>query len=99
VAAGLSCSTDQSIVYRGGAWVCSSPEYVEQLVFASSGTAHCLNDKKVTGGGCNYDSTSDSACLNASRPGSNLGYWRCESSVSSSASGTCTVTFAFAICQ
>ena len=98
VAAGLNCTTDQSIVYRGGAWVCSSPEYVDQFVFSSSGTASCPNDKKVTGGGCEYESDLG-FCYNTSRPDSSLLYWRCESEVVFGYSGVCEVEIAYAICQ
>ena len=98
VAAGLNCTTDQSIVYRGGAWVCSSPEFVEESIFGPYGIASCPNDKKVTGGGCKYESDSAS-CLTTSSPNSSLTGWACDSEVVLGGSGVCSVRYAYAICQ
>ena len=46
---GLSCTTDQSIVYRDGAWVCSSPERVAGSFFEQGfRTVYCSDGKKVS---------------------------------------------------
>ena len=96
---GVTCTTDQVIVYRDSAWGCSSPESVEGLAFSSYGTAYCPSGKKVTGGGCTYANDSSEACSNTSRPASDLSYWECESEVDAGAAGQCNVEFAYAICQ
>ena len=94
VAAGLNCTTDQSIVYRGDAWVCSSPE----VVFTSfpSEFAECPLDKKVTGGGCVFEGLDD--CVwTESRPFLDLSAWGCE--VFALGGGSCRVERVYAICQ
>ena len=92
---GLSCSTDQTIVYRDGAWVCASAEYVSsELIGGYSGSVSCPTGKKVTGGGC-YSSGNDggaSCSVVVSRPLSDLSGWECNS-------GPCDVLYAYAICQ
>ena len=59
VAAGLNCSTDQIIVYRGGAWVCSLPEMIQQSFNGSGGDINCPSGKTVTGGGCEFGELAD----------------------------------------
>ena len=93
VAAGLSCTTDQSIVYRGGAWVCSSPQLVTQVVLSTSGEAVCPSGKRVTGGGC----LTDAECyISESRPDSSLTEYVC--STIDTGNG-CRIETAYAICQ
>ena len=94
VAAGLTCTTDQSIVYRGSAWVCSSPEYRTLDVFAASGTLSCPSGEKVTGGGCRIRGL-DFCEITHSRPRDDLTGWSCE------AAGfvECYVEAVYAICQ
>lgn len=94
VAAGLNCTTDQSIVYRGDAWVCSSPELVE--TFPPSETADCPSDKKVTGGGCEFEGLDDCE-ITVSRPFLDLSAWGCEAF--SLGGGICRVDRVYAICQ
>tara|TARA_Y100000385_G_scaffold169732_1_gene175710 strand:- start:486 stop:1205 length:720 start_codon:yes stop_codon:yes gene_type:complete len=101
---GVACTTDQVIVYRGGAWVCSSPERKATVGSFSSetATATCSNGKKVTGGGCRFDMEPepDSSCKNSSYPAPDLGSWRCESMVVGSGSEyMCQIIEAYAICQ
>jgi hypothetical protein len=95
VAAGLSCTTDQSIVYRGGAWVCSSPEYItNDSVNFQFGTLYCASGKKVTGGGCRI--TRPDRCDNThSRPTYDLLGWNCEAA----GFAECYVKEIYAICQ
>ena len=95
VAAGLNCTTDQSIVYRGGAWVCSSPEVVSQYFDSSGGIIACPSDKKVTGGGCEFRDT-DVCVLLLSRPASDLTFWECDTLGNTA---DCKVTAGYAICQ
>ena len=102
VAAGLNCTTDQSIVYRGDAWVCSSPE----LVFSSfsseagpfsTGEVYCPSGKKVTGGGCEFKGD---ACQGVkSEPLFNLTGWSCVAERSSPLDYDCYTASAYAICQ
>jgi hypothetical protein len=95
VAAGLNCTTDQIIVYRGGAWVCSSPEYrTLDNVFAGFGTLSCPSGEKVTGGGCRIRGL-DYCEITHSRPSDDLSGWKCE------AAGfvECQVEAIYAICQ
>ena len=94
VAAGLNCTTDQSIVYRGDAWVCSSPELVE--TFPPSETAYCPSDKKVTGGGCEFEGLDDCETT-VSRPYLDLSAWGCQAY--SLGGGICRVDRVYAICQ
>ena len=94
VAAGLNCTTDQSIVYRGDAWVCSSPELVE--TFPPSETAYCPSDKKVTGGGCEFEGLDDCE-ITVSRPFLDLSAWGCEAF--SLGGDICRVDRVYAICQ
>ena len=96
VAAGLNCTTDQVIVYRGGAWVCSSPVLVWQAIFADFGEANCASDKKVTGGGCNFGFLDD-CDRTMSSPKSDLSGWQCQSF--SLGGFVCEVERAYAICQ
>ena len=96
MAAGLNCTTDQVIVYRGGAWVCSSPVLVQQAIFADFGEANCASDKKVTGGGCNFGSLDD-CDRTMSSPKSDLSGWQCQSF--SLGGFVCEVERAYAICQ
>ena len=102
VAAGLNCTTDQSIVYRGDAWVCSSPE----LVFSSfsseagpfsTGEVYCPSGKKVTGGGCEFKGD---ACQGvSSEPLYNLTGWYCVAARGGSNDLDCYTASAYAICQ
>ena len=95
VAAGLNCTTDQMIVYRGGAWVCSSPEYLTlDNVWAAFGTLSCPSGEKVTGGGCRIRGL-DFCEITHSRPVNDLSGWSCE------AAGfvDCQVEAIYAICQ
>ena len=102
VAAGLNCTTDQSIVYRGDAWVCSSPE----LVFSSfsseagpfsTGEVYCPSGKKVTGGGCEFKGD---ACQGVkSEPLFNLTGWYCVAERYSTQDYACYTASAYAICQ
>ena len=96
VAAGLNCTTDQVIVYRGGAWVCSSPVLVQQAIFAGFVEANCASDKKVTGGGCNF-AFLDDCDRTMSSPKSDLSGWQCQSF--SLGGFVCEVERAYAICQ
>ena len=93
VAAGLNCTTDQSIVYRGDAWVCSSPEVVYE---SFTEFAFCPPDKKVTGGGCVFEFTDDCE-RTMSRPFLDLSAWACEAF--SLGGGICGVERVYAICQ
>ena len=93
VAAGLNCTTDQSIVYRDGAWVCSSPEYVEVADYSNFLAADCPNDKKVTAGGCRFVNLS--YCVSTeSKPASDFSAWICEGS-----GAYCAIRRVYAICQ
>ena len=102
VAAGLNCTTDQSIVYRGDAWVCSSPE----LVFSSfsseagpfsTGEVYCPSGKKVTGGGGEFKGD---ACQGvSSEPLYNLTGWYCVAARGGSNDLDCYTASAYAICQ
>jgi len=93
VAAGLNCTTDQSIVYRDGAWVCSSPEYVEVADYSNFLAADCPNDKKVTAGGCRFVNLS--YCVSTeSKPASDFSAWICEGS-----GAYCNIRRVYAICQ
>ena len=91
---GVTCTTDQVIVYRDSAWGCSSPELVEE--FFGGSIASCPPGKKVTGGGC-YFGNLDDCTATQSRPASNLSYWGCEAF--GLGGGVCAVDRAFAICQ
>ena len=94
IAAGLSCTTDQSIVYRDGAWVCSSPERVAGSFFEQGfRTVYCSDGKKVTGGGCQIGGPG--GCdITGSYPLEGLSGWRCFAS-----GDECVVESAYAICQ
>ena len=95
VAAGLNCTTDQSIVYRGGAWVCSSPEIVTQSFAGSEGGyITCPSPKKVTAGGCQFYSPGD-CDITQSAPVANFEGWAC----SVLGSNFCGVAYGYAICQ
>ena len=96
VAAGLNCTTDQSIVYRGGAWVCSTPQVITYSVFAEGEyVVMCPEGKKVTGGGCVIDGIRD--CLStANHPLSDRSGWKCGAYGDG---GFCQVNSAYAICQ
>jgi len=93
---GLSCTTDQSIVYRDGAWVCSSPEEVDEVIFGPSGTVYCPGDKKVISGGCAFGSLYDCA-ETRSKPANNLSGWSCSTSYHEL--NYCEVIRVYAICQ
>ena len=106
VAAGLNCTTDQSIVYRGDAWVCSSPELVISSFSPSTDTSNpystgavdCPNGKKVTSGGCAFRGLE--ACHGVkSHPLFDLTGWSCEAERSSSINFDCYTASAYAICQ
>ena len=97
VAAGLSCSTDQVIVYRGGAWVCSSLEKTSDFFGGDDyiGSVDCPLGKKVTGGGCAFDKKSGGFCSREiSKPLDNLEGWYCRTF----GSGGCFVYEVWAIC-
>ena len=95
VAAGLNCTTDQMIVYRGGAWVCSSPEYLTlDNVWSAFGTLFCPSGEKVTGGGCRIRGL-DFCEITHSRPVNDLSGWSCEAA----GSVECQVEAVYAICQ
>ena len=98
VAAGLNCTTDQSIVYRGGAWVCSSPQIVEQVFLGPAdkegGDITCPSPKKVTAGGCVFRGLGDCS-RTESRPEYDLSGWYCEAD----GGGYCEVENIYAICQ
>ena len=96
IAAGLSCTTDQSIVYRDGAWVCSSPEEVDEVIFGPSGTVYCPGDKKVISGGCAFGRLYDCA-ETRSKPAHNLSGWSCSTSYHEL--NYCEVIRVYAICQ
>ena len=96
VAAGLNCTTDQSIVYRDGAWVCSSPQLVTQNLLSSGGTIDCPSGKKVTGGGCTFDDTDQCYSMYGS-PQLDLSGWECY--VTGSSANACRVAVGYAICQ
>ena len=95
VAAGLSCTTDQIVVYRDGAWVCSSPEVQSWSVSGTNLTQGC-SPKKVTGGGCTF--TGD-GCITSSEPLPDLSGWKCLSDTGPTSSSSCLVTAVYAICQ
>ena len=95
VAAGLSCTTDQIIVYRGGAWVCSLPEMIQQSFNGSGGDINCPSGKSVTGGGCSFDELADCQ-FTTSRPNPVLLGWMCSAGADSD---LCRVTAGYAICQ
>jgi hypothetical protein len=103
VAAGLSCTTDQSIKYDGTAWVCSSPELVSSIFPSapgpySTGAVDCPSGKKVTGGGCEFKGLE--ACHSVkSEPYLNLTGWSCEAERSNSFNYDCYTASAYAICQ
>ena len=93
VAAGLNCTTDQIIVYRGGAWVCSSPQLVTQVVFSTFGAAVCPSGKRVTGGGC----VTDGECyISEGRPDPSLTEYHC---ATIDTGNGCRIELAYAICQ
>ena len=97
VAAGLSCSTDQVVVYRGGAWVCSSLEktmaYFGGVEY--EGSVECPPGKKVAGGSCSFDKKSGGFCSReVSEPLDNLEGWSCRTY----GSGGCFVWEVWAIC-
>ena len=94
VAAGLNCTTDQSIVYRGGAWVCSSPEFLASVPDAPEADLSCSIGKKVTGGGCGFYGLA-SCDSTQSRPEGDLSGWFCRAT----GSGGCLVYSIYAICQ
>lgn len=106
VAAGLNCNTDQSIVYRGDAWVCSSPELVfssfssgtDSLNSYSTGAVDCPSGKTVFGGGCEFKGLE--ACHSVkSEPYLNLTGWSCEAQRSNPFNYDCYTASAYAICQ
>ena len=103
VLSGLNCTTDQSIVYRGDAWVCSSPELVSSSFSSvagpySTGVVDCPNGKKVTGGGCAFKGLE--ACLDVkSEPNFHLTGWSCEAARSNPNFYDCYTASAYAICQ
>jgi len=98
---GVACDTDQVIVYRGGAWVCSSPMFVSQPINAWGGEVSCPFGMKVTGGGCSYAGLAD--CISTrSKPVWDLTGWSCEVDVGNGTAGyqePCDVLSAYAICQ
>ena len=95
VAAGLNCTTDESIVYRGSAWVCSSPEIIQQ---SFGGTIDCPSGKTVTGGGCEFYELAD-CDRTLSRPSLILSGWYCSVSADPLGSGLCKVESGWAICE
>ena len=95
VAAGLSCTTDQIVVYRNGAWMCSSPQVLTWATTGNDLTQGC-SPKKVTGGGCRF---SGDGCFTSSEPLSDLSGWKCTTSNGPNTTGSCSVTQVFAICQ
>ena len=88
-----TCTTDQVIVYRGGAWVCSSPELVTAVVSSVQGEASCSSGKRVTGGGC--QTIGGSCFVQSSRPSPGLTAYFCETG----GDPGCTIQYVFAICQ
>ena len=100
VAAGLSCTTDQIIVYRDGAWVCSSSEIVAQLFSGTpepeGGNITCPSPKKVTAGGCEFDNPAYCG-FTRSAPLEDFSGWVC--SVIDTGGGSCAVVQGYAICQ
>jgi hypothetical protein len=98
VLSGLNCTTDQSIVYRDGAWVCSSPQIVEQLFLGSpepeGGYITCPSPKKVTAGGCEFDNPGDCG-FTRSAPLLDFSGWIC----SAIGAEGCAVVQGYAICQ
>ena len=96
VAAGLSCTADQVIVYRDGAWVCSSPQLVSTDFYSSGGTVSCPIGKKTTGGGCQIDRVDDCFAME-SYPKSDLSGWTCYAA--SIGADVCLVRWGYAICQ
>ena len=95
VAAGLSCTTDQIIVYRDGAWVCSELESVDEPVDGDRGEAICPSGKKVTGGGCHIILYQADWCSRQkSKPRSDLAGWECEALGSG-----CDIRNVYAVCQ
>ncbi|MCH1579344.1 MAG: collagen-like protein, partial [Luminiphilus sp.] len=106
ILSGLNCTTDQSIVYRGDAWVCSSPELVSSSFSSgtdssnpySTGAVDCPNGKKVTSGGCAFKGLD--ACHSVkSEPYFNLTGWSCEAERSNPLNYNCYTASAYAICQ
>ena len=97
VAAGLSCTTDQSIVYRGGAWVCSSPGVVVEWFDSAGGKVLCPDGKRVTGGGCQFVNPEECGDI-VSYPESDLSGWTCMV-LDNSFGGLCRVGDGYAICQ
>jgi hypothetical protein len=101
---GVACDTDQSIVYRGGAWVCSSPELVSFQFFSSDpfgtaqGTVSCPSGKKVTGGGCEFSGVDGCGGL-TSLPNFDLTGWVCEVNRNSQYDYNCYASSGYAICQ
>ena len=101
---GVACDTDQSIVYRGGAWVCSSPEFVSVPFFSSDpfgtaqGTVSCPSDKKVISGGCEFKGVDGCGGL-TSHPSLNLAGWVCEVIRNSQYDYDCYASSGYAICQ
>ena len=97
VAAGLSCTTDQVVVYRDGAWVCSSLEKTMDFFggVEYEGSVMCPPGKKVTGGSCSFDKKSGGFCSReVSEPLDNLEGWYCRTN----GSGGCFVWEVWAIC-
>ena len=97
---GVTCTSDQVIVYRGGAWVCSEPVLVESAGASGTGTASCPDNKKVTGGGCIFERL-DECAQTESRPFFDLSAWECRAfSLGGQVSeGACDVDYVYAICQ
>ena len=90
---GVTCTTDQVIVYRDSAWVCSSPQLVQQF---GGGYASCPSGKKVTGGGCGFRDLDD--CQRTiSSPLPDLSGWECEAF--GLGGNVCDVDEVYAICQ
>ena len=93
VAAGLSCSEDQIIVYRNDAWVCSSREYVQEgFPYPAEGTVNCNGDRQVMSGACRW--VGGPCSLSYGRPSDALTGWTCVSG-----GDGCFLDTAWAICQ
>ena len=93
-----NCTTDQIIVHRNGAWVCSSPQVMTDFVMLENNTfeVYCSGGQKVTGGGCTMRGA-DMCDLEESRPLIDRSGWLCRM-------GGCRVPWAivshaYAICQ
>ena len=93
VAAGLSCSEDQIIVYRNDAWECSSREYVlEGFGYPTEGTVNCNGNRQVISGSCRW---AGGPCDEVwDRPSDDFTGWTC-----TGGGNGCFLDTAWAICQ